>query len=133
MYQGNDCRYYVVERRNNATLISIIKRECARGSVIHSNEWAAYGCSEADDYRHSTSVNHQENYVNPDTGAHTQGLECSWLDSKVAIMKKKKGVALYLLQGYLDHYCWKMWCENEPDLFVAFLKDVRGTTVNDGE
>jgi len=48
-------------------------------------------------------------------------------------MKKKRGVPLYLLQGHLDHYCWKMWRENEPNLFVAFLQDVRGTAVNDDE
>jgi transposase len=68
--QGDDCRYYVVERRDAATLIPIIRRECERGSVVHSDEWRAYGSLTQEGYVHET-VNHQHNYVDPDTGAHT--------------------------------------------------------------
>jgi hypothetical protein len=37
--QGNDSRYFYVERRDKDTLLHIIKRECEGGSVIHSDEW----------------------------------------------------------------------------------------------
>ena len=33
-------------------------------------------------------VNHQSNFVDPMTGAHTQSVERSWLDAKIKIMKK---------------------------------------------
>lgn len=124
--QGSDCRYFVVERRDKQTLIPIIKRECEPGSVIHSYEWPAYRGLTAAGFRHDT-VNHQKNYVDPTTGAHTQGIERSWLDAKVTVLKKKRGVPLYLLQGHLDHYCWQMKQKNEPELFVALLDDVRAT------
>lgn len=39
--QGADCRYFVVERRNAATLIPLIQRNCAPSSLIHSDEWRA--------------------------------------------------------------------------------------------
>lgn len=124
--QGNDCRYFVVERRDKDTLIPLIQRECEIGSVIHSDEWAAYRSLTTVGYKHLT-VNHQENYVDPSTGAHTQAIERSWLDAKVSIMKKKRGVPLYLLQSHLDHYCWQMWRRDKPDQFCAFLDDLMTT------
>ena len=113
-----------MERRDKATLIPIIKRECERGSLIHSDEWPAYSALPGEGFRHET-VNHQQNCVDPITGAHTQGVERTWPDAKLSILKKKRGVPLYLLQSHLDHYCWKMKRKNEPDLFLAFLADVR--------
>lgn len=124
--QGRDCRYFVVEKRDRATLIPLIKRECAPGSVIHSDEWPAYRSLTTEGYVHET-VNHQENYVDPESGAHTQGIERSWLDAKIGILKKKRGVPLYLLQSHLDRYCWDMWRKDEPDRFLAFLGDIVST------
>jgi len=124
LHQGNDCRYFVMEKRDKQTLIPIIQRECEPGSLIHSDKWPAY-CSLAQvGYVHKM-VNHQEHYVDPDTGAHTQGIEWSWLDAKIQILKKKRGVPLHLLQSHLDHYCWQLWRKDEPDQFLAFLDDVR--------
>jgi hypothetical protein len=40
--QGNDCRYFVVERHDKGTLKPLIERECQRGSVIHSDKWPPY-------------------------------------------------------------------------------------------
>ncbi|MPC85734.1 hypothetical protein E2C01_080522 [Portunus trituberculatus] len=40
--QGLDCRYFWMKRSDRNTLIPIIERECAYGSVIHSDEWHAY-------------------------------------------------------------------------------------------
>jgi len=86
---GNDSRYFCVERRDKDTLLPIIKRECEGGSVIHSDEWPSYRCLTSEGFIHET-VNHQENYVDPLTGAHTQGVERSWLDTKKSILKKKR-------------------------------------------
>jgi len=70
--QDSDCRYFWVEQRDRNTLIPIIERECAYGygSVIHSDEWPAYSNLNAMGYQHST-MNHQQHYVDPATGAHT--------------------------------------------------------------
>lgn len=121
--QGNDWRYFWVERRDKSTLIPIIQRECAPGSVIHSDEWPAYKCLTSLGFEHDT-VNHQENFVDPVSGAHTQSIERSWLDAKVKIMKKMRGVPTKYLQSHLDHVCWKAMRKGAPDLFVQFLRDV---------
>lgn len=67
---GSDFRYFYVQRRDRNTMISITEREYGKGLVIHSDEWSAYGNLNAISYRHFT-VNHQENYVDPMTGANS--------------------------------------------------------------
>ena len=59
----------------------------------------------AEDYTHKT-VNHQENYVDPFIGAYTQAIKKSWLDAKIKILKKMRGVPLTMLQSHLDVYQW---------------------------
>ncbi|CAI6359861.1 unnamed protein product [Macrosiphum euphorbiae] len=121
---GSDCRYLYVLRRDKNTLLPIILRECEASSVIHSDEWAAYRCLKDNGYIHNT-VNHQQNYVDPLTKAHTQSIERSWLDAKTKIMKTMRGTTMQLLQSHLDHYCWKVARKEEPDLFIAFLRDIK--------
>lgn len=53
-------------------------------------------------------VNHQENYVHLLTCAHTQGDERLWLDAKIFILKKKRGIPNHKLQSLLDKYSWEM-------------------------
>ena len=114
-----------VERRDKEMLIPIIQRECAAGSVIHSDEWASYWCLTFLGFEHDT-LNHQQNFIDPHSGAHTQAIERSWLDAKVKLMKKMRGVPKQHFQSHLDHVCWRALRNNEPDsLFISFLRDVR--------
>ncbi len=121
--KGNDCRYFYVEKRNRATLIPIIQREVAENSLIHSDEWPAYLVLNRLNYIHQT-VNHQVHYVEPATGAHTQAIERSWLDSKIRILKKMRGVNAKTFQSHLDYYCWRQMRKSADDLFLAFLRDI---------
>jgi len=102
----------------------IIERECAYGSVINSDEWPAYSNLNAMEYQHSI-VNHQQHYVDPETVAHTQAIEWSWLDPKTMILKRMRGVSCQLFQSHLDRFCWKVIRKNSNDLFVSFLEDVQ--------
>jgi len=122
--QVSDCRYFWVERRDRNTLIPIIERECAYGSVIHSDEWPAYSNLNTMEYQHSR-VKHQQDYADPATGAHTQAFEGLWLHAKTMILKRMRGVRYQLFQSHLDHFCWKEMRKNSNDLFVSFLEDVR--------
>lgn len=121
--QGTDVRYFYINKRDAATLIPIIEREVEAGSTIHSDEWPAYRRLQQAGYDHKT-VNHQKNYVDPNTGAHTQQIERSWLDSKIDILKKKRGVPQHHLQGHLDEYCWRV-SQGEEDHFLAILRDIK--------
>jgi hypothetical protein len=82
--------------------VPIITREYAQGSVIHSDEWPAYSTLKSLGFIHST-VNHQENYVNPASGTNIQGTERSWLDAKIKILRKMRGTTELLLQSHLKN------------------------------
>ena len=67
-----------VPDRSAATLIPLIQHYVLPGSIVYSDEWAAYNIlAHTPQYTHHT-VNHSENFVNPTTGVHTQGIEGSW-------------------------------------------------------
>ena len=74
------------------------------------------------------TVNHQEHYLFPVTGAHTQPIERSRLDVKTRILKETRGVRNELFQSHLDHICWKVLRKNIADLFVPVLNDVRSVS-----
>lgn len=122
----SDIRYFYVLRRDSDTLVPLIQREVQAGSHIHSDEWRAYSRLRQLGYVHET-VNHQRNYVEPDTGAHTQGIERSWLDAKIKIMKKMRGVPVNHFQSHLDYITWKIINKNHNanDLFITFLQSMR--------
>lgn len=122
--KGSDCRYFYVQRRDRETLQPIIQREVAEGSVIHSDEWPAYSYLSQLNFRHF-SLNHQQYYVNPNTGANTQGIKRSWLDAKIRILKKMRGCNQRTFQSHLDYFCWRMMRKEATDFYLAFLADIR--------
>ncbi|MPC92585.1 putative transposase-like protein [Portunus trituberculatus] len=117
-------RLSVVEKRDGATLEPIIKRKVAPGSVIHSDEWPAYRPFNAAGFVHST-VNHQQNYEDPNTGVHTQNIERVWLDTNTKIMNTTRGTPRHLLQAHLNEYSWRIFRLDADDLFMVFLIDLR--------
>jgi len=96
----------MVQNRRRDTLFPIISRVCRPGSIIHSDEWAAYATIQRDlGFSHLT-VNHSVNFVNPATGCHTQHIESYWNRVKSWI-KTMKGVRNDGLQLYLAEFMWK--------------------------
>ena len=63
------------------TLLPLINAHCNDGSVFCSDGWKAYyklaEHLDLEDVVHFP-VNHSKNYVEPDTGAHTQTIEGLW-------------------------------------------------------
>ena len=100
------------------------QQHVAPNSVIHSDEWAAYRGLGLLGFQHET-VNHQLHYQDPLTGAHTQGIERSWLDAKVKIMKKMRRTTPLLMQGHLDEYCYRVEKRTDPEFFTSFLRDIQ--------
>ena len=88
-----EIRMFHVLRRDEATLRPIIQRHIAPGTRIVSDSWAAYRYIapwQGFKYIHLT-VNHDQNFVNPATGAHTQRIECNWGHVKTELLRKMRG------------------------------------------
>ena len=71
------CFLVPVERRDKDTLLLIIRAHILPGTRVMSDMWKAYDCLQDEGYVHLTE-NHSLNFVDPDTGAHTQGIENRW-------------------------------------------------------
>ena len=85
MERGREDSFLVeVAHRDAATLLPIIANHVKPGSIIYSNEWSAYNqLSATTGHVHST-VNHSLYFVDPATGAHTQGVDGMWSARKVS-------------------------------------------------
>ena len=66
---GGMCR-----QRDKDTLLNIIRAHIQPGTCVMSDIWKAYDCLKDEGYTHLT-FNHSLNFVDPDTGAHTQRIE----------------------------------------------------------
>jgi len=96
----------IVPNRNRATLFEIISRVCLPGTVIHSDQWAAYRTINRDLGFEHLSVNHSLNFVNPETGCHTQNIESFWNRLKRPL-KAMNGIRYENLPFYLSEINWK--------------------------
>ena len=103
--------------------MELITENVEEGSHIVTDEWRGYSRSTEREYTHHT-VNHSRNYVDPESGYHTQNVERAWVDCK-CYMKKSRGGGPHL-QAHLDEFAWRKMRKNSPDgLLNAFLSDVK--------
>ena len=120
-----DCRIELVDAsRSRKTLLPIINRHCLPGSIFCSDSWKAYNALadhlDLEDVLYFP-VNHSENYVNPNTGAHTQTVEGLWRHCKDFLpnfgMKPKD------LGSYVRQFMWHRYAKQRKlDMFLFFLK-----------
>ena len=109
--------------RTRKTLLPIINQHCLEGSLFCSDGWRAYHelaeHLDSEDVLHYP-VNHSENYVYPETGAHTQtiqGLYSHIKDLRVRGMKPRD------LTSYLGFFMWTRFCKQRNKYkFIHFLK-----------
>ena len=75
------CFICEVKNRSAETLIPIIYQCVEVFSTITSDQWPAYNQINKELYFHQT-VNHSKNFVDPNSGAHTQMVESYWNSCK---------------------------------------------------
>ena len=86
-----ECFLVEVEHRDAATLLPLIQQYIRPGSVVFSDEWAAYRrITQTTGMTHQT-VNHSIHFVDPATGAHTQGVEGMWSCCKRLLSEEREG------------------------------------------
>ena len=91
-----------VARRDTDTLLAVIKDKIHEGTTIISDCWRAYNCLVLNGFRHLT-VNHTYNFVDPETGAHTNNVERMWRSVKESFPytgRKQRHFKGYLARFY---------------------------------
>ena len=108
-----------VPNRVRATLLNVIQRHIRPGTSIYSDEFTPYRTLHQLGYIH-LAVNHSKNFVDPNTGVHTNTIEGIWSVVKRKF-KRMSGTPYQHLPGYLDEF---MWRRRHDDHFVAILEDM---------
>ena len=80
------CFLTTVEDRTADTLVNIIKQHIKPGPTIISDCWRAYSSLNSEGFTHLT-VNHSVNFVDSDSGAHTNTIESTWRALKKSLPK----------------------------------------------
>lgn len=116
-----------VPDRTSETLLTIIKEYVLPGTIM-TDCWPSYSTLSENDYQH-LSVNHQINFVDPDSGAHTQNIERSWVEVRRYVPRAglvRHHLASYLADSYFRraipdhrlrrHFFWQAVAELYPPL-----------------
>lgn len=99
----------LVERRTRRELIPLVLNHVRMGSTILSDEWRAYRQALPEfGYQHYT-VNHSVEYVNSDTGCHTQHIERAWRNYKETIGRLRGNRTEDQLRDHLITIKWNEW------------------------
>ena len=119
--QTRESFMYTVPDRSGRTLLPIIQQSIAPGTTIMSDMWAAYGGIQAMGFAH-LQVNHTYNFVDPQTGAHTQNIENSWKNAKMR-NKRHHGTHRTMIDSYLCDWMWRQRYRN-VNLFDQIMRDI---------
>ena len=109
--------------RTASTLLAVIRQYVLLGTIIYSDQWAAYSgiaCLERMNYTHHT-VCHDRNFVDPEADVHTYGIEGLWSRAKSKI-KAMHGTSRDLILEYIAEYMSKLMFPN--DTFGQFWQCV---------
>lgn len=109
-----------VDKRDEETLLPVIKKWIQPGTLIISDCWKAYINLEKHGYKHST-VNHSKEFVN-EVGEHTNRIEGHWRQAKAKL--PSFGVKKCLFSSHLAEFMWRYMHKGE-DLFSCFLNDAK--------
>ena len=94
-----------LNKRDAATMIPIIQQHVAPGTTIITDCWRAYNRLSSLGYIHLT-VNHSRQFVDPVTGAHTNGVEGTWTHAKRATLRRGGRRSPDSLDADLSAFAW---------------------------
>jgi transposase-like protein len=121
--ESGECFLVMVDNRSAEVLLPLVQQYVRPGSTVITDQWRAYlGIPTLPgNYTHMT-VNHSQNFVDPESGAHTQRIESTWHLAK-ARNKKQCGTNREMLNGYLCEFMWRKRLR-EKDAFEQILTDI---------
>ncbi len=107
-----------VKNRNSKTLLRLIRKHIALGTTLISDCWRGYQNLQHDrNFQHLT-VNHSINFVDPETGTHTNTIECVWCEVRSNV--PRYGYRRLHFQGYLCEFMFKRIYPNFGDRIHKF-------------
>ncbi|KAK4882185.1 hypothetical protein RN001_005504 [Aquatica leii] len=114
-----------IENRSRQAIIKCILKHVLPGTEIWTDKWRAYDTLSLLDgvspYIHK-SVNHSNNFVDPETGVHTNYIEGYWSRLK-KFCRTKNVLRSKLLPEHIDHFMWyELYGKN--DTFVHIIQHV---------
>ena len=126
--RGNNGNCFLVplegQQRNATTLLPLIQQHIRPGTEIHSDSWAVYNgiLALSEGYIHH-KANHKENFVAPQTGAHTQTVENQWRLVKEKF-KRQFGVGRGTYDTYFPEFMWRKKFGDPNEVFFNFWSHV---------
>lgn len=116
----------LVPSRARTTLIPIIKRHVRSGSTIYSDSWRAYVQSLTKEGYHHYPVNHKNNFVDPQTGSHTQHIERYWQTIKGQVWRLRGNRTEKMLTSHLKFIEWTYWLgkKTKKGIFGRLIHDI---------
>ena len=109
-----------VATRDSDTLIPIIKSRIRPGSTIISDCWSSYTCLQREEIFKHLTVNHSYNFVDPESGAHTQNIENLWWQIKRSLPSTHCSKSDFW--KHLAEYMWRTMIHPDADKFMSFLQ-----------
>ena len=95
--------------RSAGRLLPLIHEHIAPGTIIHSDGWTAYNgivnLPVQPPYQHLV-VNHSQNFIDPQTSACTNTVECYWKNCNRGF-KCMLGVHQTQLASHFDEFMWR--------------------------
>ena len=120
--ETKECFVVPVSSRDKATLLPIIQDRILPGTCVMSELWRAYNCLNDEGFQHLT-VNHSLNFVDPDTGAHTQNIENTWWVAKRSL--PQTGRSRDMFENYLLEFLWcRHYRTHDGFPFFVFLEHI---------
>jgi len=98
--EGGKLRMMKVESNDGRILMPIIRKNVKANTLIVTDTHSGYN-ELCDDYTHFEVIHSRGNYVDKETGLHTNSIESAW-----AILKRGYiGIYHYMSPKHLDRYC----------------------------
>ena len=114
----------IVAQRDASTLLPIIQQHVAPDTIIHSDEWRVYSrVPVLPNVASHGTVNHSIEFINSNTGVHTENVESYWNRVKIKL-KRMRGCPEMELSGYLDEFMWRERHGKSREAFHNILRDI---------
>ena len=118
--ESRRCFMVTVNDRSADALIPLIKKYILPGTKVISDCWKAYCSLEEGVYG---TVNHSIEFVNSETGDHTQTIESTWRAVKRSLPRSETVKSLY--ESYFAEFIFRRkYLEDSEDKFFALLEQI---------